>query len=127
MSKATRMLAVSGAALFAGATIGAGPAMASTSTAPATTASTQSTGTVVEGQAGERVMGYYRTRRSCERAGRIGEWRGRWDDSDCDRVRWGHRRGWWVLTVDWDWNNNNDNNNNNNDDNDWNHRHRGHR
>ena len=41
---------------------------------------------------------------------RAGEWRDRWDDYDCDRVRFGHGRSGYVLRVD-DWNDDWDNDN----------------
>jgi hypothetical protein len=46
------------------------------------------------------VAGYYRTLRGCERAGWIGERFDRWRDYDCDRVRYGYRRGYWALEVE---------------------------
>jgi hypothetical protein len=96
------MLTMAGMALIAGATMGASPAAAAVSTSQGNTATSQVAVGQGQNQAGDRA-GYYRTRRSCERAGRIGEWLGRWDDYDCERVRWGIRRGWWVLDVDWNW------------------------
>ena len=134
MSKATRMLAMAGMALVAGATFSAGPAAASTSTAQGTTAAKQSTQQTAEAHRGrdrEWVAGYFRTRGQCERFGRYGERRHRWDDYDCERVRRGHRV-FWRLEVErdrrghWDNNNNHNWNNNNNDDN-WDHGHRGRR
>jgi hypothetical protein len=89
------MLAMAGMALVAGATFSAGPAAASTSTAQGTTAGKQST----QQQAGtghgrEWTEGYYFSRRQCERVGRIGEIRNRWDDYDCERVRRNFRTIW---------------------------------
>ena len=93
MSKATRILTMTGMALIAGATIGSAPAMAAPSATHTTAATTQSA---------DRV-GYFRTRMQCERAGRIGEFLNRWDDYTCYRVPFGPRRGWYVLDVDWNW------------------------
>ena len=106
MGKATRSLAMAGMALIAGATVGAGPAMASAPIAQApsvlgATVSTQVAVKQVQVQSRDRVVGYYRTLRSCDHAGRLGERRGRWDSYDCDRVRHGFRRGWWALEVRW--------------------------
>jgi hypothetical protein len=96
MNKATRILAIAGMALAAGATIGASPAMASSST-------TQSGTTVAsQSQAGDRIVDYFRSYSRCDRAGDIGEWANRWDDHDCYRVRFGFHRGWYALSVDWD-------------------------
>jgi hypothetical protein len=96
MNKATRILAIAGMALAAGATIGASPAMASSST-------TQSGTTVAsQSQAGDRIVDYFRSYSRCDRAGDIGEWANRWDDHDCYRVRYGFHRGWYALSVDWD-------------------------
>ena len=124
MSKATRMLAMTGMALVAGATIGAGPAAASTSTAQGTTSGTQGTQQTANANRGhDWVEGYFRSRGLCERVGFIGERRGRWDDYDCDRVRRGFR-SLWRLEVErhWrgSWHNWSDGNGN------WNDRGRGH-
>ena len=94
MNKLTQILTMSGLAVIAGATIGAAPAMAADSTSPTRT-------TAVTAQAGDRVVHFYRNRMQCERAGRVGEWLGRWDDHDCNRVWWGPRRGWYALNVQW--------------------------
>jgi len=141
MSKATRMLAMAGMALVAGATFSACPAAASTSTAQGTTAAKQNTQQTTQANHGrdrEWVAGYFRTRRTCERVGWFGERRDRWDDYDCERVRRGHRV-FWRLEVERDrrghWDNNNNNrdwNNNDRDRGNWDRdnrdrRHRGHR
>ncbi|WP_125812364.1 hypothetical protein [Actinoplanes sp. ATCC 53533] len=103
MSKATRMLAMAGMALVAGATFSAAPATASTSTAQGTTAAKQSTQQQADAARGrDWVVGYYRTRRECERVGSIGERFNRWDDHECERVRRGFRT-LWRLEVEQDW------------------------
>jgi hypothetical protein len=107
MSKATHMLAMAGMALVAGAAFGASPAAAAPAAPQAATGATSSAVAHAQSRAGDRVVGYFSTRRACERAGRVGEFLGRWDDSDCNRVWWGPRRGWWVLTVDSRWHGNN--------------------
>jgi hypothetical protein len=87
MNRITRMLTITGLGLFAGITIGAGPAMAATNTA----------GTPAK--PGDRVVNYYDTYAQCEIAGRIGERFGRWDDFDCYPVH-----GDYALVVDYnDW------------------------
>jgi hypothetical protein len=48
------------------------------------------------------IAGYYRTARACERAGWVGERFNKWDDYDCERVRFGFRRGMWALEVEKD-------------------------
>jgi hypothetical protein len=99
----TRVLAMTGMALVAGATVGAGPASA----APAGTATTTHAAQGAQGAdhwspGHDRVVNYYRNPFSCNRAGRVGELRDSWDSHDCSRVRGGLRRGWWALTVSWD-------------------------
>ena len=118
MSKATRMLAMTGMALVAGATMAAGPAAASSSAAQGATSATQQQA----GNHGDRnrewVAGYYRSRLQCERVGRIGERFDRWDDYECERVRRGFRviwrldveRSWHGGDWDNDWDNNWDDN-----------------
>jgi hypothetical protein len=99
MNKVTRMLAIAGMALAAGATIGATPAMAAPSTIGSPTA--------VTGQAspGDWIAGYYRSYHRCDRAGDMGEWSNQWDNHYCYRVPYGFHRGWFALSVGWDWNN----------------------
>ena len=112
MNSKSRVLTLIGAGLLAGAAIGTGPASA----APSTGAATVTPSTIQLQQPpyddDDDVVGYFRTRWACERAGRVGEWRDRWEDYDCERVRWGFRRGMWQLEVDrgWDWNNGHGNN-----------------
>jgi hypothetical protein len=88
MNKATRLLAMTGMALAAAVTMGAGPASAATK-APA------------PGPHRDKVVGYFRTSGMCERAGNVGELRNKWDDHNCDRVRFGFHRGMWELTASW--------------------------
>jgi hypothetical protein len=123
------MLAMTGMALVAGMTFSAGPAAASTSTAQGTTAAKQSTQQQAETNRGrDWVHGYYRTRGQCERVGRWGERRDRWDDYECERVNRGFR-SIWRLEVERDrggWNDRhrggwNDNDRNNHRDNDGRH------
>jgi hypothetical protein len=61
-------------------------------------------GTAAQTQArwDDDVVGYFDSRRRCERVGRFGEWRDRWEDYDCRRVYWGIHRGAWALEVDYD-------------------------
>jgi len=94
MNKMTRVLVMTGMALVAGATVGAGPASA----APAGTTTTTH---AAKGGDHDRVVNYYRNPLSCNRAGRIGEQRNSWDSHDCSRVRGGSHRGWWALSVSW--------------------------
>ena len=104
MSKAARMFTMMGLGLMAGATMAAGPALAAGGAdAPAAKPATT---TKVQKQADrgrDRVVGYFRSRGACEQAGRVGEWRDRWDDYDCDRVRFGFKRGLWALEVEQNW------------------------
>jgi hypothetical protein len=86
MNKATRLLAMTGMALVAGVTMGAGPASASTTTA-------------AKAPSSDRIEGYFHSRIQCERAGNFGEMRNRWDDHDCSPVRFGRHRGDWQLEV----------------------------
>ncbi|MCM4080009.1 hypothetical protein [Paractinoplanes hotanensis] len=102
MSKTARMFTMLGLGLMAGATIGAGPALAAGS-ADASAAKPATTTKVQKHGDRDRVAGYFRTRSACERVGRIGEWRDRWDDYDCDRVRFGFKRGLWALEVEQNW------------------------
>jgi hypothetical protein len=97
MNKALNMVAMTGMAVVAGAMFSAGPsAAASAAPAPTTTKATATT------QASSKIVGFYRSRGACERAGRIGERRDRWDDHDCYRIRSGHHRSLYALRVSWD-------------------------
>ena len=102
MNKATRMFTMLGLGLMAGATIGAGPALAAGS-ADAPAAKPATTTKVQKHWDRDVVVGYFRTLRACEKAGRIGEWADRWDDYDCDRVRFGFKRGLYALEVERNW------------------------
>jgi hypothetical protein len=98
MNRITRILTITGLGLFAGMTIGAGPAMAATNTAPGAAKSSTADSTA---KAGDRVAGYYDSRIECRIAGRIGERLGRWDDYDCYPAGGGWHHGDWVLVVDY--------------------------
>lgn len=102
MKTATRILALAGAGLMSGAVVGAGPAHAATFTGQAPTVSTASQ---AQADDDDDVIGYFWSRRVCERVGRAGEWADRWEDYDCEYVRWGYHHGQWRLEVDrgWDW------------------------
>ena len=100
MNRIVRMLAITGLGVTAGATIGAGAAQA------ATTTNQDSTHRVVAQSRTHfddtEIVGYFNSPLRCERAGRIGELRDQWEDYDCNRVRYGFRRGAWALQVTYD-------------------------
>lgn len=100
MNKVTRMFTMTGLAVAAGLTMGAGPAAA----APAAPAAKGSAVQVQDHkfQSRDRLVGYYRSPQACVRAGKIGEFRNRWNSFDCERVKRGPKRGWVALTVSWD-------------------------
>jgi hypothetical protein len=99
MSKATRMLAMAGMAIVAGATMAVGPAVAASAAPQGSTVTTQSVQEQSKASR-DRVVGIYRSRRVCEWEGRRGEFRDRWDWYRCEPVRWGR----WALRVGWRWN-----------------------
>jgi hypothetical protein len=105
MNKLTRVLAMTGMALAATATIAAGAGSAAQA-APAASAKPQADASASQSsdRFGDRtrVIGYYRNAITCHRIGNLGEWRNRWDDHDCYRVRVGFHRGAWVLVAKWD-------------------------
>jgi hypothetical protein len=111
MNRITRMLTITGMGLFAGITIGAGPAMAATNTGQ--TAVKASAAAAVS-MPGDDVEGYYDTRTECEIAGHLGHW----DDFNCVRTGGGFDHGDWALVVD---ENNWDNGHNWHGGHDWNH------
>ncbi len=109
MKSVTRFAILFGASLAVGASLGVAPAQAAGSAAASSSA--------VQVQQRHNddddrdVIGYYRTLRMCERIGWWGERRDRWEDYDCDRVRWGENRGLWRLEVerdDRDWHHDDD-------------------
>ena len=93
MNRITRMLTITGLGLFAGLTIGTGPAMAATNTSQSAVKPSAAAAP------GDHVEGYYDTRDECRMAGRIGERFGRWDDWHCYPARGGWHEGDWVLVV----------------------------
>ena len=105
MNKVTRILTTAGLGLLAGVAFGTGPVQAA-DTSAASAAKAQ-TGATQADRFRDRdvVVGYYRSYRACDLAGRIGERFGRWDDYDCDFQRRGFHRGKFALEVErgWDW------------------------
>src|SRR4051812_42774966 len=112
MNKATRMLAIAGMALAAGATIGASPAMAASSN------SSSSTTVAAQAKPADRIVNYFHSRGLCYAVGYQGVRRDQWEDFSCFPIRHGFRHGWYALSVDYGWNNNWNNN-------DWHHGHGG--
>jgi hypothetical protein len=103
MKTATRILAIAGAGLMSGTVLGVGPAQAATGTGQGPAGLSVSQAQPPDWN--DDVIGYYNSRRLCERIGRAGQWSDRWESYDCDFVRWGYHRGAWRLSVDrgWDW------------------------
>jgi hypothetical protein len=97
MNRITRLLAMTGIGLAAGVAI-AGPAQAATA-GSGHSASASAAGSHAFWNDDDDVVGYFNSPIRCERAGRIGEIRDRWDDYDCNRVSFGFHRGDWELSV----------------------------
>ncbi|MBM2617868.1 hypothetical protein JIG36_20125 [Actinoplanes sp. LDG1-06] len=103
----TRILMTAGLGLLAGAAFGVGPAQAADASSAAAAKSQPSRTAQADQHRGrDVVVGYYRSYRACELAGRIGERFGRWNDYDCDYQRRGFKRGLFALEVErgWGWN-----------------------
>jgi hypothetical protein len=98
MNRFTRLLAIAGMGLGAAVAL-AGPAQASTAGA----AHKAPVSTKANWGNDDRVVAFFNDPFTCNRVGRLGELRDRWDDYDCIRVH-----GDWALSVsenDWDdWN-----------------------
>jgi hypothetical protein len=104
MNRITRLLALTGIGLAAGISIGAGPAQAAS--AAGADSSSRTTAAAKADWNDDETVGYFSSRIRCERAGRIGEIRDRWEDYDCNRVRFGFHRGDYALEVQYDrWDN----------------------
>jgi hypothetical protein len=99
MNRFTRMLTMAGLGLATTVTLGAAPAMASTSTEQG---AVQAQASVDPWFGGDRVVGYFPSYRECDRRGERGEDRGWWDDYDCIRIRVGFHRSHFALVVDED-------------------------
>jgi hypothetical protein len=103
MNRFTRLLAIAGMGLGAAVAL-AGPAQA----ASADAAHKAPVSTKADWGNDDRVVAFFNDPFTCNRVGRIGEIRNRWDDYDCFRVGFGWNRGHWALSVsenDWDdWN-----------------------
>ena len=100
MMKTVRMIALTGAAVAAGLSLGAGPASAT----PATPAGPAAASVQADHKwqpSRSRLIGYYRSPGACVKAGRIGEFRKKWDDFDCDKVHRGFHRNQFALTASW--------------------------
>ncbi|MFI5890993.1 hypothetical protein ACIA5D_12865 [Actinoplanes sp. NPDC051513] len=100
MNKATRMLVMTGMAIVAGATFSAGPAAAA-SASPAASDSKAATQSAGHGDR-SKIVGVYRDPFTCNKIGRFGEIRNKWDDYRCIRVPGGFHRSKWALRVSWD-------------------------
>ena len=102
MKNLTRIMTMGGFGLLT-ALAGAGSAQAATVNP---TPESKPAARHAQWQDDDRVVGFYRTLRGCELAGRFGERAGHWDEHDCSPVRVGLRRGAWALSVDSDddWN-----------------------
>jgi hypothetical protein len=105
MTKAIRFLTMAGMGLAASVAMGAGPAQATDSTPQPSVKASAGQGAQVQQHRDrdrDRIVGYYRSLRACTFAGRIGERFDRWEDFDCEYVRFGFRRGAWALEVELD-------------------------
>ena len=116
MNRITRRLAIAGLGLGTALVMGAAPAQAAgtttaTTTTAATTSGVSSSHSLYDWN-NDDVVGYFRTFRSCDRVGLLGEAHGRWDDYDCSRVGFGSYRSAFELSVSTDdWNGGWDNDN----------------
>jgi hypothetical protein len=97
MKTTTKFLMTLGAGVMAAGAFTA-PAMAATTTAPAPAPIVRDWD-----DDDDDVVGYFDTRRECERVGSFGERRDRWEDYDCTLIRRGWHRGDWELSVERDW------------------------
>ena len=93
-------LATAGLGLVAGLAFAAAPAQAATA---APSAEGKQSTQADRHRDRDVVVGYYRSLRACELAGRIGERFGRWHDYDCDYQRRGFHRGVFALEVERGW------------------------
>lgn len=98
MNRFTRMLMTAGIGLVAGVTIGAGPAVAATSTDQGTSRS-ESSARPWWGD-DDRVVGFFRSYRICDRAGDFGEEEGWWEEYECVRVPSGFHNRRYALVVE---------------------------
>ena len=102
MNRFTRLLAIAGMGLGAAVAL-AGPAQAASADAG------QKAPVTAKAHWGndDRVVAFFDDPFTCNRVGRLGEIRDRWDDYNCFRIRAGFR-GHWALSVsedNWgDWN-----------------------
>ena len=94
MNRISRLLAIAGMGVGAAVAL-AGPAQAAGSDASHRTTVT----TKAHWGNDDRIVGFFDNPIICERVGRLGEIRDRWDDYDCYRVRFGFHRGDWALSV----------------------------
>ncbi|TQS39722.1 hypothetical protein [Cryptosporangium phraense] len=97
-------LALAGLAVTGGAVVGmAGTAQA---TAPSTHSGHYGGGYYGWGGDEDEVVAVFGSRRQCEWAGRVGEYRGYWEDYDCDFLRTGYRGYWksqWGNNISGFW------------------------
>jgi len=102
MNSIARFLTVAGIGLVAGMSVGAGPAQAATVSGHDGTHRAVASSKAHWNDDDNDIIGYFDSPMRCERVGRFGEMRNRWDDYDCYRVRRGFHRGDWALEVTYD-------------------------
>ncbi|WP_250028782.1 hypothetical protein [Paractinoplanes maris] len=103
MNKVTRLLTTAGLGLLAGVAFGVGPAQAADASAPSAAKAQTGAAQADRNWGREVTVGYYRSYRACDLAGRIGERFNRWNDYDCEFQRRGFHRGTFALEVERSW------------------------
>ncbi|MEU4428875.1 hypothetical protein AB0F81_50395 [Actinoplanes sp. NPDC024001] len=101
MNRLTRSFLMTGVAVAAGLSMAAGPAAAS-SAAPSGAEAGAKPAAATQQQdfkRRDRIVGFYRSPRTCHKLGRIGVWKDSWERYQCFQMWRGFHRGDWALKV----------------------------
>ncbi|SDT41195.1 hypothetical protein [Actinoplanes derwentensis] len=99
MNKVVRAIVMSGVAVAAGVTMAAGPASAAPSSSAAPSVGEKRVATQQKAfPRRDRVVGVYRSLRTCDRIGKVGQWKRQWNRYSCVRVNRGYGSDW-ALRV----------------------------
>lgn len=126
MNKTVRMLALTGAALATGLSLGVAPASAAPAAPVSASVQADHKGDQPNHRGDQpndrgnrddhkgnqddrwaqpskqRFIGYYRSAGKCVSVGKVGKFHKKWDGFECDKVHRGLHRNQYSLTVNWD-------------------------
>ena len=104
MNKVMRSFLMTGVAVAAGLTMATAPAAAQAAPSDAKADAKPVASKSHDAKRRDRIVGFYRSPRTCHKIGRSGVWRDNWEKYQCFQVWRGFHRGDWALKVFYGWN-----------------------